>query len=83
MGFTLELFDTPELFPVIQECLRILKPGGQMGIVTMSVSNSLDLPSGFIRRRMHAGHDSWIAARSTRLSLLVNSGIFLQEDDFQ
>jgi demethylmenaquinone methyltransferase/2-methoxy-6-polyprenyl-1,4-benzoquinol methylase len=39
MGFTLELFDTPELLSVIQECVRILKPGARLGIVCMSTSD--------------------------------------------
>lgn len=53
IGFTLELFDTPELDLVVNECMRVLKPGGSLGIVCMALSSK----PGWMERLYQLAHN--------------------------
>jgi ubiquinone/menaquinone biosynthesis C-methylase UbiE len=75
MAFTLELFDTPEISPVLAECKRVLSPGGKIVIVSLSKGHTANLPVQ-LYEWFHHHFPSFFDCRPIPLKLLFEASGF-------
>jgi demethylmenaquinone methyltransferase/2-methoxy-6-polyprenyl-1,4-benzoquinol methylase len=79
MSFTLELFDTPDIPCVLQECYRVLKPAGRLAVVCMTKTD----PPGMAVRLYEWFHDhmpDYADCRPIFAQPLIRQSGFVMED---
>lgn len=84
MSFTLELFPLPQIPAVLEECRRVLKPGGRLGVVSMATVESNDKKSALERTYiwMHTHFPHIVDCQPIPLeSLLLKAGFTLEQHE--
>jgi ubiquinone/menaquinone biosynthesis C-methylase UbiE len=81
MSFTLELIDTPEILPQLEEIKRVLKPGGRIAVAGMSKENGQPM----LLKLYEWAHKTWpvyVDCRPVYISvILLDAGFKLQKKD--
>lgn len=71
MSFSLEVFSDSEMKMVIKDCLRVLKVGGKLGIVSMAVANNHGIADQ-LYEQAHRWLPGLVDCRPLRLEQILN-----------
>lgn len=82
ISFTLELFDTPEISMVLQECRRVLQKGGRLCVVSMNQKLSPSLTMR-IYEWFHRKIPNYVDCRPIFVKELVEEGGFAIMDSIE